>query len=63
MNQNKGLRVCLLMYSGELSFSGFVVVVVVYFLQELLYKKTHLVIQGNAFIIFFQEDKITLDHF
>lgn len=54
MNKNKGLRVCLLMYSSELSFSGFVVVAVVYFLQELLYKKTHLVIQGNAFIIFFQ---------
>lgn len=25
--------------------------------------KTHLVIQGNAFVLFFHEDKITLNHF
>lgn len=61
MNQNKGITVCLLMYSSALSYLG-VFVVVVFFLQGLLYKKTHLVIQGNAFINFFQ-DKITLNHF
>lgn len=62
MNKNKGIRVCLLMYSSALSCSEFFVVAV-FFLQEALDKKTHLVIEGNAFIIFFQADKITLNHF